>query len=293
MSSPDRTFCVIGDPIGHSLSPLIHTYVFKELHLPYAYETRHVPKEKLYDFVIQSRKNQRPGFNVTIPHKQNIIPFLDALDPLAKQIGAVNTVDCKNGKWTGYNTDMEGFRMALARTAWKPQKGTVVLLGAGGAARAVIHALKTFEIQEVFLFEIDVSKAEKFQTEFEAELGISIQLRSSLDKALENTELLINASPVGMWPEVTKTPIEDPNWIPPTCMVFDLVPNPVETRLLQEAKARGAKTIPGLSMLILQALAADEIWLDQKIPETLYDPIFQHCINELEKHATNSDSYRR
>lgn len=292
MSVIQNTFCVIGDPIGHSLSPLIHTFVFKELDLPYAYETYHVPKKKLNDFVTESRKKQRPGFNVTIPHKQNIIPFLDTLDPLAQKIGAVNTVDCKHGKWTGYNTDMEGFRTALARTGWKPQKGTVVLLGAGGAARAVIYALKTFEIQEVFLFEIDFSRAEKFRNEFEPELGIHIHLGSSLAKALENAELLVNASPVGMWPDITKTPIADPHWIPSTCTVFDLVPNPVETRLIQDAKARGAKTIPGLSMLILQALSADEIWLNQKIPETLYDPIFQHCINQLEKYATNSHSHR-
>ncbi len=293
MSTPDRTFCVIGDPIGHSLSPFIHTFVFKELQLPYAYETCHVPKEKLHDFVLESRKNQRPGFNVTIPHKQNIIPFLDILDPLAQQIGAINTVDCKKGKWTGYNTDMEGFRVALARMGWKPRKGTVVLLGAGGAARAVIHALKTFEIQEIFLFEIDLSRAEKFRAEFEPKLGIRIHIGSSLDKALENAELLVNASPVGMWPDVNKTPVEDSNWIPPTCVVFDLVPNPVETRLLKEAKSQGAQTIPGLSMLILQALAADEIWLNQKIPETLYDPIFQHCLNQLEKYATNSNPHCR
>lgn len=292
MNEIQNTFCVIGDPIGHSLSPLIHTFVFKELHLPYAYETCHVPKEKLNEFVIESRKNQRPGFNVTIPHKQNIIPFLDALDPLAQKVGAVNTVDCKQGKWTGYNTDMEGFRTALARTGWSPKKGTVVLLGAGGAARAVIYALKTFEIHEVFLFEIDFPKANEFCSEFESELKISIKMGSSLPKALENAELLVNASPVGMWPHVTETPIPDPNWIPSTCTVFDLVPNPVETRLLKEAKAKGAKVIPGLSMLILQALSADEIWLNQKIPETLYDPIFQHCINQLEKYATHSDSHR-
>jgi len=257
-----------------------------------------VPKEKLPDFVTESRKNHRPGFNVTIPHKQNIMPFLDGLDPLAQKIGAVNTVDCKQGKWTGYNTDMEGFRIALARTGWKPERGDVVLLGAGGAARAVIYALKTFDIERVSLFEVDLSRAERFRTEFESSLGIRIQIASSsemslLAKALETAELLVNASPVGMWPEVTHTPIPEPDWIPSTCTVFDLVPNPVETRLLKEAKAQGAKTIPGLSMLILQALAADEIWFNQKIPETLYDPIFQHCINQLEKYVASANTHRR
>ena len=127
-----NTYCVIGDPIAHSISPEIHAFVFQRLGLKCQYEKVHVRPNDLEAFVKESKETGRPGFNVTIPHKETVMACLDEIDELASNVGAVNTVANRNGKLTGYNTDVHGCRMALERAGWKTG-GKVVLLGAGGA----------------------------------------------------------------------------------------------------------------------------------------------------------------
>ena len=272
-------YCVIGDPIAHSLSPEIHTFVFRKLNVGCHYEKIRVHSNDLEAFIKESKETGRPGFNVTIPHKETIITWLDEIDELASDVGAVNTVANRNGKLIGYNTDVYGCRMALERAGWKTGK-KVILLGAGGAARAVIHALNLMDVSRVVLFDIVRERCEKLKTDFQKFKSIEIVTEplndANLQKQLIGADLLINATPAGMWPDLDKTPLSDPSWLTPDTAVFDLVPKPIQTRLLIEAGSRDIKTIPGLSMLIAQALAADEIWLQRKLLEDLFDPLLKH-----------------
>jgi shikimate dehydrogenase len=291
-----RNFCVIGDPIGHSLSPLIHNFVFKSIGLDLSYDAVHVSPVGLGDFMEDSRRSERPGFNVTVPHKQAVIPFLDRLDATAERVGAVNTVHRTGLQLTGFNTDVHGCRTALSRSEWKPGDGSVVLLGAGGAARAAAEALGSLGVRELRLYEIDIPRMERFISDFKSANGIIITpLTSESDLAdnLKHSDLLINATPVGMWPKVDQSPIPHADWIMPSSWVFDMVPNPVETMLLRQAKSRGAATISGLVMLVAQAIAADEIWLGRRLPETLHADVFTHCMKFMEAHGSAADSHGR
>jgi shikimate dehydrogenase len=291
-----RTFCVIGDPIGHSLSPCIHNFIYKTLGLPYKYEAVRVTSDRLRDFVEDSKTAQRPGFNVTLPHKQAVMPFLDGQDGTAERVGAVNTVRPIGGLWIGYNTDVHGCRTALLRAGWKKREESIVLLGAGGAARAAVEALASLGVQKLSLYEIARPRAERMKSDLESKLGIEIVILESegaLESGLRNSGCILNATPVGMWPNVDRSPVPNPEWIPETALVFDMVPNPVETMLIRQAGSRGARTQVGLSMLVAQAIAADEIWLGRGLPETLQDDAFAHCMKEMEAHGTASDSHGR
>ena len=291
-----RNFCVIGDPVGHSLSPLIHNFIFKSLGLNLSYDAVRVSPSGLGRFVEKSRQSERPGFNVTIPHKQKVIRFLDRLDVIAERVGAVNTVHRSGRQLTGFNTDMHGCRTALIRSDWKRGNGAVVLLGAGGAARAALEALSSTGVRKVSLYEIDLPRMERFVSDFESSTDMEIMPLTStgdLADSLKDSELLINATPVGMWPQVDQSPIPHAEWIMPSSWVFDMVPNPVETMLLRQAKSRGAATISGLVMLVAQAIAADEVWLGRKLPETLHADVFTHCMKFMEAHGSASDSHGR
>jgi shikimate dehydrogenase len=291
---PKRTFCVIGDPIGHSLSPAIHRMVFLELGLDFDYEAVRVPAAELSSFVAGARAAGRPGFNVTIPHKESVIPFLDSIDETAVRVGAANTVRFEDGKLRGFNTDVHGCRFALERARWNPAVPGVVLLGAGGAARAAAAALASLGCRRIDLFEIDASRLERFASQIPESLGLEVRPipdSTGLESAVRSAGLVVNATPVGMWPRTGASPMPDPDWIPASALVFDMVPNPVETRLLAEAGRRGSPTVPGIVMLVAQALAADGIWLSRPVPDGLHEAVMTHCVTQLEAHghAPNPD----
>ncbi|MCJ7812371.1 shikimate dehydrogenase [bacterium] len=281
-----NTYCVIGDPIEHSLSPEIHNFVFSELDLPLQYEAVRVPTDMLQSFIQESRELKRPGWNVTIPNKQAIIPFLDEIDPLARRIRAVNTVLNRNGKLIGLNTDVYGCRTSLERGGWSPN-GKVILLGAGGAARAVIASLASMGVRDLILFDLIIERAKDIQLDFMKILDMTITIgnmnKGDLENELDNVDLLVNATPVGMWPKNEESPVPCPEWIPQNTTVFDLVYKPINTRLLQQSRSRGAHTISGLTMLIAQALASDEIWLNRKLPESLFEKVLEHISKILEE----------
>lgn len=295
MPDLSRTFCVIGDPIGHSLSPLIHAAVFSRLGVPMAYEAVRVAPDRLAAFVGESRRARRPGFNVTIPHKQAVIPFLDGTHGDASRIGAVNTVAAADGKLTGYNTDVDGCRAALSRAGWSPDAGGALLLGAGGAGRAAVRALSLEGLKKLSVFETDHGRAESMKTGLAEPLGMEMEILSSragLETAVRGAGLLINATPVGLWPAVGASPLPDPGWLPPSGLVFDMVPNPVETRLLRDARLRGCRTVAGVVMLVSQALAADALWLGRPMPDGLFEVCLSLCIQHLEAHGHAPDPHR-
>jgi shikimate dehydrogenase len=270
MTGKTRICGLMGDPVEHSISPAIHNAAFNALGLEYIYVPFHVKPKDLKKAIDGMRALHIRGLNVTIPHKVAVLPFLDELDSLAEKIGAVNTIVNSDGKLRGYNSDAAGFIQALIAGGVKPEGKRVVLLGAGGAARAIAFALaeKGTDInilnrkKEMDWAEELATKAGKvYKKEFRAlELNTKI-----LKKVLADADILVNATSVGMSPKNDDTPVAA-DLLRSGLVVYDIVYNPVETRLLKEAKQAGARTIGGLDMLVGQGAIAFELWTGEKAP---------------------------
>ena len=286
MSEPNDTYAIIGDPVEHSLSPLLHSFIYRQLNLPYNYRKIRIPANRLKEFIINCREDNLQGFNVTIPHKEAIISFLDELDPKAEFIGAVNTVKKEYSILTGYNTDVIGCKTALDKSSW-PGTGKVVILGAGGACRSALIALSNFALSSVHIVNRTLEKAVKLKKQFSHYVKFDIYAENltleTIGNLLKQASLLINTTPVGMWPHIQDSPIPDLAVLPDHLTIFDMVPNPVYTTLLRQAEKKGVNIISGLSMLISQALAAQEIWLDRTLPETLYTELWSYVNNKMSK----------
>ncbi|CAB3289963.1 Shikimate dehydrogenase (NADP(+)) [Methanocaldococcus lauensis] len=252
---------LIGHPVEHSFSPIMHNAAFKDKGLNYVYLAFDVLPEKLKYVIDGAKALGIVGFNVTIPHKVEIIKYLDELDESAKLIGAVNTIKIENNKAVGYNTDGIGARLSLEEEIGKVKDKTILILGAGGAARAV--AFELAKDNNIIIANRTVEKAEKLAKEIAEKLnkkfGEEVKF-SSLNNDFSDVDIIINATPVGMYPNVDVEPLIKADQIKPDMVVMDLIYNPLETTLLKEAKKVGAKTINGLGMLIYQGAVAFKIW---------------------------------
>ncbi len=262
-----REFAVIGDPIAHSLSPELFAFVFRALGVAdrYRYRAWRVPAHELPEALERVRRGMLAGINVTIPHKERVIPLLDALDLRAARTGAVNTIAREGGGLKGYNTDVGGFLRALREARVDPRGERVVVLGAGGAARAVLLALVEMGVAHIAVGNRTRERAERLMKDLQARTGFSRwevvgSGDPALSEAVRGASLLVNATSVGMHPYPQRCPLPDPSALHPGLAVMDLVYNPLETQLLREAKGRGTRPIDGLNMLIYQALEALEIW---------------------------------
>ena len=270
VSGKTRVCAVIGDPVKHSLSPCIHNAAFQHLKLDYVYVAFEVARGDLEKAVQGIKSLGIYGVNVTMPHKIAIMKHLDELDETAETVGAVNTILNKKGKLIGYNTDGEGALRALEAENQNPAGKKVVILGAGGASRSVSHSLAPL-VRELMILNqaVDFEKAEKLAKELTTRFGSKIMYgklsEDNLKRELENADLFVNATPVGMHPNENETPV-DRGLLRRDLAIFDLVYHPCETRLLKEAKAVGAPTIEGLSMLVRQGAASFEIWTGKKPP---------------------------
>jgi shikimate dehydrogenase len=250
-----KIFGILGRPVSHSLSPAMHNAAFRHLGINAVYVA--FPVTDLAQAVSGLRGLGIGGVSVTIPFKEDIIPLIDDLDPRAATIGAVNTVVNRDGRLTGYNTDWLGAVTAL--TAKVSLKGRhVLILGAGGASRAIAYGI----IQaggRVSLTDIDAARA--------AALVHDLEAQAIPQEALSNcpATILVNATPVGMTPDVDGIPI-NPDLLGRFEFVMDIVYQPLQTRLLREAEAHGCATIDGLQMLIHQGAAQFELWTGQEAP---------------------------
>ncbi len=265
ISGKTRYCGVIGDPIEHTASPAMHNAVFKKLGLDYVYLPFRVKREELGKAIEGMRALNIRGLNVTIPHKVAVIPFLDELDGLARKIGAVNTIVNDDGVLTGYNTDATGFRQALLERGIEPMGKKVVILGAGGASRAISFILAE-QGANLTILNRTPDKARQCASMFSQREVRALELnRENLVEVLEKADILINATSVGMTPNIDETPVPF-NLLKPDLTVFDIVYNPIKTRLLREAEEAGAKTISGLDMLLWQGALAFEKWTGVKAP---------------------------
>jgi shikimate dehydrogenase len=269
-----RLCYLIGYPLGHSVSALIHNAAFEELGLDYRYELLPVKPEDLGSIVSSTlRLPEVKGTNVTIPHKVAVMEHLDWIDREASRIGAVNTIVNDDGRLMGYNTDGRGALRALNEAYGSLKGANVVILGAGGAARAIgyqvsISASKLTILNRTLERAVSLSRYLSNLPECRASFSASTLNEDDLKTALRDADILVNATPVGMLPNVDETPV-DGELLRPELFVFDSVYNPLKTRLLREAEERGAKTLSGADMLVYQGAAAFRLWTGREAPEKL------------------------
>lgn len=267
-----RTIGLIGKPLAHSISPAFQQAALDHLRIDARYELWETERDALAERLAGMRSAGCLGANVTVPYKEAIIPLLDEIHPLAGRIGAVNTVVNRDGRLCGYNTDMTGFARALREEGGFDASGAqVVLLGAGGAGRAATTALIQGRAASVAITDILPQRAERLVADLagqgETVLRNVPATKDKLAAAVSGCQLLVNCTPIGMRHsrEEHDLPISS-DLIPARALVFDIIYNPVETRLLAEAKRRGARTLGGLPMLVHQGAASFELWTGMQAP---------------------------
>jgi shikimate dehydrogenase len=268
ISGKTRICGVIGNPIEHTLSPTIQNSAFYHLDLDFVFLAFNVKTEELDTAIQGMRSLGIHGLNVTMPHKMRVINYLDEIDPTVKFLNSANTIVNKKGKLTGYNTDGIGAVKALQGNGVDLDSSKVVLLGAGGAGRAI--ALSIVEkSSDLVILNRDAKKAKRLELDLKLKFQKNIAGESlsanSIKKHLQDSDVLINATNVGMRPN-NKLSIIDSNLLTSDLTVMDIVYNPVDTKLLTDAKTAGAKTINGIDMLIHQGAASFELWTGMKAP---------------------------
>ncbi len=260
---------VIGDPILHSLSPAMQNAALQALDMDYIYVPFHVSPFHVEEAIAGVKALGIKGINVTIPHKVSVMDYLDQIDSVAELIGAVNTVNNEKGYLMGYNTDGYGFLRSLEEEAnRKPEGQNVVILGAGGSARAIGFQLALSKIRSLVIANRTESRAVALAAEIHAKtrcptVGTGLD---RLDAYLSTTDIIINTTSLGMYPQVDTMPPVEIDLLPSCTLVCDIVYNPSETLFLRKAAASGRATLRGLGMLAHQGAAALEIWLQVKAP---------------------------
>ena len=247
---------VIGDPVAHSLSPLLHQAMIDQTGAAYRYDVRTVRPEELPAFVRWAKDGGCAGFNVTMPHKEAILPLLDEVDATAASCGAVNTVCIREGRAIGHNTDGTGFLDSLAGQGFHPQRRTVLLLGAGGAAKAVGHALAAAGAGRIIVCARRLERAAALAAQLPG-CGEGIVLaQDAIQQAAAACDLLVNATPLGMAGSPAFARLDFLQAMPPHAVVYDLVYHPRRTALLEAAARQGLRTVGGIDLLIRQAVRA-------------------------------------
>ena len=273
---------VMGYPVSHSLSPVMHNAVIAAMGLDYVYVPFPIPVEQLPAAIAGLKAVQSvQGFNLTIPHKVEVMPLLDEVLPIAKAVGAVNTVKRVGDRWVGTNTDVAGFLEPLKKLNCDWENMPAVILGSGGAAKAVVAACLELGCSVIHVVGRDPKKMKKFHGAMTSQLhdyNLRVHPWASIPHLLEVAGIVINATPIGMASD-PNTPISEAeiNLLPDHAIAYDLIYTPRPTKFLQNAAARGLKAIDGLEMLINQGAIGLEFWLDQTVPiEIMRQALLQH-----------------
>ena len=264
---------LLGSPVAHSMSPLMHNESFRRLGIDFVYLCFDVGPAKLPSVVSALRDMNTYGFNLTMPCKEAILPCLDEITPAAEMIGAVNTVACEGGRLTGYNTDGTGYIRSLREAGFEPRGKDMVLLGAGGAASAVgaVAALEGvrslhFACRQGRSYRKAVSLCDRINEKTSCRADVTdLADEGAMRALLASADLLTNATSAGMAPRQDETPLADPSMLRPELFVSDVIYNPRETRLMREAKAAGCRTMNGLYMLLFQGAEAFRIWTGKEM----------------------------
>ena len=269
---------LVGYPLGHSLSPKIHAAALKACNLEGTYSLFPIPPEDkhgLKDLLARIRSGEIHGLNVTIPHKQNVIEFMDELTPTAKAIGAVNTIYMQEDKLIGDNTDAHGFLSDLKQAMSKDQSSienrkSAIVLGAGGSARAVVYAL----LNDGWNSTLAARRIEQAQQLANSFTNYQLPITNLTNLPLSTFHLIVNTTPLGMTPNIETSPLPENTVLSKNTFVYDLVYNPHETKLVRDAKAQGCRASTGLGMLIEQAALAFKKWTGHNPPrDILYQAV--------------------
>jgi len=268
-----NVYCILGNPVRHSMSPHVHNAAFEKCGINSVYVAFEV--KDVEGSVRGIRALGIAGASVTIPHKLAVMPLLDEIDPVATMIGAVNTIVNDNGKLLGLNTDGPGAVKALKEAGIDPQGKKVAIIGSGGASRAVCFSLAAQEkVDRIDVIGIIPDEIKQLSGEIADKTGVSTEAimldmeETKAQQTITAADIVANASPIGMHPNENETPIPV-EWIDPKAAVFDVIYNPLETRLLKEAAEQGCKTIQGVEMFINQAVLQFEAWTKESAPVEL------------------------
>ena len=262
---------IIGHPLGHSLSPAMHSATFERLGLAYKFGVFDVSEEFLPALIMSLRKSGVAGANVTIPYKERVIPFLDSVSEDAAALGAVNTIVSRNGTLMGFNTDISGLQKTFEPIAEKIRNKAVLLLGAGGVARAALHAIaKELAPGLVRIYnrtaERGIAMASEFTKLFPVIRHECVADIRQLHSIVSESSLIVNATPVGMSPDTAAAPLSADIRFSNHQIIVDIIYNPVETTLLRRARLDGAQTINGVEMFIQQGAKSFELWTGKPFP---------------------------
>jgi len=260
---------VIGDPVEHSRSPQMHNAVIQELGLDYIYVPFHVVADRIIHAVEGFKALEVVGINITLPHKKSVLPLMDRISKEAELIGAVNTMVFEDGKVEGHNTDARGFINSLYEEGVNSVKGmNVLILGAGGAAQAIVAGLAIEKVANITIANRTVGKAINLADEMSSKTGIRVKGISlndnRLSECVSECELLVSTVTSGM--DTSIEPVINPDWLNKDCIVCDIIYTPPETNLLKAAKNRGLKTVGGMGMLVHQGAISFELWTGIKPP---------------------------
>ncbi|MBC7825800.1 MAG: shikimate dehydrogenase [Candidatus Parcubacteria bacterium] len=259
---------VIGYPIEHSLSPIMHNAALAEMGADLVYLPFEIAPENLEQAIQGFAAIGIQGFSVTIPHKQTIMPLLSEISDVAEAIGAVNTIWRTEKGWSGTNTDAEGFLAPLRSRQKDWSQSVAVILGNGGAARAVVAGCVELGCAEIHIVGRDAQKLDAFSQSWNGLLRLKVRSWETLPELLPRADLLVNATPIGMSPHVDKSPLtlKEADQLKAEVVAYDLIYTPNPTMFLQQVRDRGGVTIDGLEMLIQQGAAALQIWTQQSVP---------------------------
>lgn len=276
ITSKTKLACLIGNPVGHSISPLIHNTLAEKMGIDMVYTSFAVEDENVGAAVNGAHAFGYKGMNVTVPHKCNVIPFLKEIDPLAQKIGAVNTLVPCEGGFKGYNTDIIGLARELSECGVTIAGNEVIIIGAGGASRSIVYLCADLGATRIWLLNRSVDKAEALAAEVNTYFGqVVVPLALDEFKKIPHAKYpVIQTSSVGMHPKTGVAPIMDEEFYELVSVGVDIICNPAETEFMKLCKRHNAQAYNGLKMLLYQGVAAFELWNEVKVSQELSDYVY-------------------
>ena len=286
--SETKLYGLLGKTLSHSISPSLHNNGFRDLDLNAIYLMLEVKDQDLGEYIQSLKKLGFAGWNVTIPYKEEIIPYLSGFSSLARDAEAVNTVLNRRGRLTGYNTDVIGFQRQIEEAGFPVKGKRAVILGAGGAAKAVIASLIQLGLSQITIINRTFEKAENLVEIFkEKEEKIEFYAKAleedEYKEVVKNSELIVNTTPIGMYSHQGNKLVINPDYLNEHQFVVDLIYNPLKTELLKEAEKRGAQIGNGLPTLIYQAEASFKLWTKEMPNKKKWKKIGEEAVHKIEE----------